>query len=625
MTVDLPPARVPAAETPTLAQLLNVVLAAIIVGALYLGRQFLVPLTLAVLLAFVLAPPVRLLRRWRFPRASAVLITVTLSVIGVCGVGALIGTQLAALGEDLPRYQGTIESKFQDVGGLTTGKLAELTGRFGLQAAQAGRQAAKAAGLSSRPQLRAPVNPTLVQIYRPPATPLSVAKLILKPILGPLATTGLVVVLTVFILLQQVDLRDRLIRLVGSGDLHRTTIAMNEAGTRLSRYFLSQLSVNIGFGAAIAAGLALIGVPHAALWGAVAAVMRFIPYLGGLISITLAASMAAAVDPGWSMVAWTVGLFLLVEVLTGQLVEPLLYGHSTGLSPVSIVVAAVFWTWIWGPVGLVLSTPLSLCLVVLGRHVPRLAFIDVLLGDQPALTAVESFYQRVLAEDADELLQQAEAFLATASLAAYYDEVALKGLLLAANDAQRGVLKRDQLSGFKAIVEGLIADVGDALGDRPSRSQSLDAEGEAPADAGTSGRGVLCVGGPGPLDDLGAAMLCQLLGRQGVRTSVVSYLSASRDKMRSIDFADVDLICVFHLSVVRQPTRLQHLLERLQATAALPVIVAIAHSGEAGFVERIESFDVRAVWNLDAAVLACVETVAVDDPPCAGRAAAANA
>jgi predicted PurR-regulated permease PerM len=599
---DSASSRVTPIETPSVGQLLNVVLGAVIVGALYLGREFLVPVTLAVLLAFVLAPPVRLLRGWRLPRAPAVLLTVTLSLALVCGAGALIASQLAALGQELPKYQGTIQSKIQDVGGLTTGKLAEVAGRFGLQAAQAGHQAARAAGLAKAPA-KPPASPTLVEVYRPPPTPLGVARQILRPILTPLATIGLVFVLAVFMLLQQADLRDRLIRLMGSGDLHRTTIAMNDAATRLSRYFLSQLAVNLAFGAAIGAGLAVIGVPHAALWGAVAALMRFIPYLGGLISVSLAGAMAAAVDPGWAMVAWTVGLFFLVEAATGQFVEPLVYGHSTGLSPVSVVVAAVFWTWLWGPIGLILSTPLSLCLLVLGRHVPRLAFIDVLLGDRPPLTPVETFYQRVLAGDADELLQQAETLLASASLSAYYDEVALKGLLLAANDAQRGILKRDRLVGFKAIVEGVIADLAEAS----DGAETHEADGDLPANNhGRANATVLCVGGPGLLDDLGGAMLCQLLEKHGLTSWAVPYRSASRDRIDALDVSTVDVICVFHLSVGRNQSRLQQLLRRLDLRGrGRPLILTIVRAEETASADELNGGNVRPAASLREAVQVC--------------------
>ena len=257
---------------------------------------------------------------------------------------------------------------------------------------------------------------------------MQLAQRIIAPIVAPLSTTAIVLIVAIFILLQREDLRDRLIRLFGSSDLHRTTVAMNDAARRLSRYFLTQLGINATFGVIIGIGLFFIGVPSPVLWGVLAMLLRFVPYIGAPLAAVLPLALAAAVDPGWSMVLWTAALYAVVEAIMGQVVEPLLYGHSTGLSPFSVVVAATFWTWLWGPIGLILSTPLTLCLVVLGRHVERLEFLDVILGDRPPLTPVESFYQRMLAGDPDEARDQAELLLKDRSLSSYYDEVALKGL-----------------------------------------------------------------------------------------------------------------------------------------------------------------------------------------------------
>ncbi len=276
---------------------------------------------------------------------------------------------------------------------------------------------------------------------------------------SPLATTAIVLIFSIFILLQREDLRDRLIRLFGSGDLHRTTLAMNDAARRLSKYFLAQLAVNTSFGLIVGIGLFVIGVPSPALWGILGMLLRFVPYIGAPLSALAPLALAAATDPGWSLVIWTAALYLVVELVTGQVVEPMLYGHSTGLSPFAVAVAATFWTWLWGPIGLLLSTPLTLCLVVLGRHVKRLEFLDVMLGDRPALSPVESFYQRMLAGDPDEALDQAEVLLRDRPLSAYYDEVALKGLQLAANDALRGVLSGVQLERVKEAVASVVEDL----------------------------------------------------------------------------------------------------------------------------------------------------------------------
>ena len=261
----------------------------------------------------------------------------------------------------------------------------------------------------------------------------------MTPVLHPLAAAAIIFIVAIFILMQQDDLRDRVIRLFGSRDLHRTTLAMDDAARRLSRFFLIQLGINTTFGVIIAAGLYFIGLPSPLLWGIIAALMRFVPYIGSYVAAGVPILLAAAVDPSWSLTLWVAALFLVTEPIIGQLVEPMLYGRSTGLSPISVVISAIFWGWLWGPVGLILSTPLTLCLVVLGRHVKQLEFLNVLFGDRPALTRVENFYQRVLAGDPDEVQEHAEELLKEMSLSSYYDEVALKGLELAARDLARGV------------------------------------------------------------------------------------------------------------------------------------------------------------------------------------------
>ena len=308
------------------------------------------------------------------------------------------------------------------------GRMADFVGRLGLpdQPHTVGSApATPAPGIPSTNPIAAPSS-TAPAATAPSTSPFALAERYLSPVLSPLATMGIVFVVAIFALLQQEDLRDRLIRLFGATDLHRTTVAMDDAARRLGKYFLTQLAINVAFGLVIGVGLHLVGVPNPVLWGMLSALLRFVPYIGSFISAGLPLAMAAAVDPGWSMAVWTAALYVVVELTVSQVVEPLLYGHSTGLSPFAVVVSAIFWSWLWGPIGLILSMPLTLCLVVLGRYVDRLKFLDVLLGDRPALTPIESFYQRILAGDADEAQDHAELLLKDRSLSSYYDEVALK-------------------------------------------------------------------------------------------------------------------------------------------------------------------------------------------------------
>ena len=310
-----------------------------------------------------------------------------------------------------------------------------------------------------------------VEVRQPPLDPLGLASRVLMPVLHPLATLAIVFVVAVFILIQRDDLRDRIVRLFGTRDLHRTTLAMDDAARRLSRYFLVQLGINACFGLVVAIGLYFIGLPSPLLWGTIAALMRFVPYIGSYIAAGAPILLAAAVEPGWSKALWVGALFLVTEPIIGQLVEPMLYGRSTGLSPLSVVISAIFWGWLWGPVGLIISTPLTLCFVVLGRHVEQFEFLNVLFGDRPALTKIESFYQRALAGDLDEVQEQAEELLKEISLASYYDEVAMPGLELAARDLARGVLTRSQMERIKDTVIALITELEDYEDEKPQSTQ----------------------------------------------------------------------------------------------------------------------------------------------------------
>ncbi|RZL18410.1 MAG: AI-2E family transporter, partial [Sphingomonas sp.] len=396
----------------------------LVIAALYFGQEVLIPITLAVMLSFVLSPVVNFLQRFRLSRAPAVILTV-LAALGVLGLaGTLIGSQAASLTANAPQYAKTIEAKVEGVRGFALTRMASVTKAFGGSRPGNAQGAAPTlnSGAATATGQRRPIP---VEVVQESTSPFTIAKTIVEPILGPLETTIIVLIVAIFVLMQKEDLRDRFIRVFGSSDLHRTTRALDDAGQRLSKYFLSQLAVNTCFGLVIGLGLWLIGVPSPAMWGVMAGLLRFVPYIGSFLAAVAPAALGAAVDPGWGMTLEVVALFAVVEPVTGYVVEPLLYGHSTGLSPVSVIVSAIFWTWLWGPIGLIMSTPLTLCLVVMGRHVKSLEFFDVLLGDRPALTPVESFYQRILANNPDEALAQAEALLTDRSLTDYYDGVVL--------------------------------------------------------------------------------------------------------------------------------------------------------------------------------------------------------
>ena len=584
--------RVSAAELPSLSGLLTLAIAVVVVAALYLARDLFVPITLAVLLSFVLAPFVRVLRWAGLPRPPAALIAVMLALAVILAVGGVIGAQIATLAQDLPRYQTTIREKVDTVRDLTIGRITGLLQRIDeLRNGGAGGSESPRGRAGAQQSPLAPAQPApnagsggAGETATSASSPFTVLGSFLSPVLSPIATLGIVLVIALFILLQQDDLRDRFIRLVGARDLHRTTVALNEAVRRLSKYFLMQLALNSAFGVVIAVGLYFIGLPSPILWGVVAGLFRFIPYVGAFIAAGLPLIVAAAVDPGWSMFAWTLALFVVTEPLMGQVVEPLVYGHSTGLTPVSVVIATIFWTWLWGPIGLILATPLTLCLVVLGRHVDRLEFLDVILGDRPALSPTESFYQRMLASDPDEVQDQAELLLRTRALSAYYDDIALGGLKLAARDALRGGLNTPQLLRIRDSVQELVEELDEYDDKKPDPAKpaakplavapleqpdnAAPKEGQAPepepAEQGLGSGAILCVAGASPLDEAVCSMLAQLLGKHGLSAKRLAGDRSSRPAIATLDPAGIAVVCISALETNGSIARLRLLVRRLR-------------------------------------------------------------
>src|SRR4249920_3389133 len=364
----------------------TVMIGVVIVSALYFGREVLVPIALALLMSFVLAPLVRILQGWRIPRTFAVIVVVLAAFAGIFSLGATMISQVNQLANDLPGYQATLRDKIQSLRGAAAGtgtleRASEVLQNLSSELDKP-KLNGSALGPQSGPGVGRPADrPIPVEVKQPDPGALQTLAALITPLIHPLATTGIVVIFVIFILVQQQDLRNRLVRLAGSQDLQRTTAAMDDAGQRLSRLFLTQLMLNAGFGIVIGAGLWLIGVPSAPLWGMLAMILRFVPYIGAIISAIFPLVLAAAVGPDWSMVLWTAALFLIVEPITGHVIEPMLTGQSTGLSPVAVVTSAAFWTWLWGPIGLVLATPLTMSMVVLGRYVDHLKFFDIRLGD----------------------------------------------------------------------------------------------------------------------------------------------------------------------------------------------------------------------------------------------------
>jgi predicted PurR-regulated permease PerM len=486
---------------PNRERALGIIATATLLALLYFGRDVLVPITLAVILSLLIAPLVRVLRRIGFGHILSVLAAVLVLSFSFAAVAGVIGSQLVHMAQSLPRYQRTIEHKLKTLNDVTVGKFNELTGQSGrfTNRHPAATREPGALGESGAPEqpgtpeqpgaseqpgtperaatLRQPValetprtlqqsasagpnSPIPVELHQPPPNPVQVIERVLGSIWVPIETAGIVLVVLVFVLLEHETLRDRFIRIAGGADIRLTTLAINDAGERLSRFFVSQFAVNLGLGVAVWIGLSLIGLPQPLLWAALAAVLRFVPYVGVWIAALCATLLAAAVDPGWILALTTLGLFALVELIAGQLVEPQLYGHTTGLSPLSVVVAAIFWSWLWGPIGLIVSTPLTLCLLVAGRHIKALSLLDVLLGDTQALTMPERFYQRALSADSAEIIASAREFLKRNSFAAYCDLVLMPALHLARIDLLAGTISADQQAKVRNTMVDVIAAIG---------------------------------------------------------------------------------------------------------------------------------------------------------------------
>ena len=540
-------------------QMLNA--AAILVAGVYLGRDLLVPLVLAALLAFVLAPLVRLLRRARLGVFS-VLLTVLLAFGVIGGIGLVVGNQAANLAASLPRYQATIQDKVRSfsVGGEVVERLAATAQRV----------------LTGSEPTAAPAA-ALAPVAAEKPTALVVVRTVLAPLLGPLATAGVVLIFLIFVLLYQEDLRDRLVGLVGRRDLHRTIMALNDAAGRLSQYFLVQLGLNAGFGVFITGALWLVGLPNPLLWGILAGVMRFVPFIGSAIALVPPVLLGLAVDPSWGTALLVGAVILGGDLVMSQAVEPLTFGHSTGLSPIAVILSAAFWAFMWGPIGLLLATPLTVCLVVIGRYVPTLHFMHVMLSDQSPLEPRETFYQRALEGNQTELLRQARTEIASqGGRTEYLNRVALGGLALVQADLARDALAFDRLEGIHAAIERLLATLGqDAPVPAPAPVPPLWA---APG-------AVLCIPGRGQLDDLAATMAVQLLQERGFGARVLPNGALGKDTGQApgddaVDWTAVRMCCVSALEEGSSAASIRFFLRRIQRRApGAAAVVCLWHAG----------------------------------------------
>jgi predicted PurR-regulated permease PerM len=473
----------------------------VVVAALYFAQEVLIPVVVAILLTFILGPLVTGLQHLHLPRLAAVLLVVALalSVLGVLGM--VVYSQLEGLAIELPKRKPEIVQKIRDLKHSSKGSWLEVLWQTGgdiVHEVEKGDQPTPAKQKTIKPVPVVPVTSSR------PTYLLDVA----HPALKLLLQTFLVIVLLIFMLMRREDLRNRLIRLSGEGSITSMTKALDDAASRLSRFLLVQLCINLSFGILAAVGLALIGVPYALTWGLLAGALRYLPYIGAYVGASLPLLVAALFLPTWTPVILTLALFLTLELVTANVVEPWLFGHSIGVSEVALLVAAAFWAWLWGPVGLVLSTPLTACLAVLGKYVPQLEFFDVLLGDEPVLTEPVRYYQRLLARDEDEAVQLVEDYHQKHCGGEVFDDVLLPALLLTTASRERGRLTEDDEAFILQTTRDVIEDLPNAERNDPK----CQSEAMQPWDTTSTG-GVLVLGCPArhPADELALLMLEQLL------------------------------------------------------------------------------------------------------------------
>lgn len=555
---------------------------ATVLALLYFGRDVLIPITLAFIFSFLIAPFVRALRHLGLGQTTSVITGVLVVTATLLAIGAVIVQQVGAMGASLPKYQDTIASKIETLDELTRGSLGSLGGpagqlieHFTSENSSGGAQPVQLADGSVK-------TPVLVEIHEPALKPFQLLGKVAASVWPPLETAGIVFVVLIFVLLEHESLRDRFIRLAGGGDLRATTIAVNDAGERLSRFFISQFLVNIATGLAVWLGLSLLGLGQALLWGTMTAVLRFIPYVGVWMAAFCATLLAAAVDPGWSLALMTLGLFLAVEIIVAQTIEPKLYGHTTGLSPLSVVVSAIFWSWIWGPVGLVLSTPLTLCLVVAGRYIRALKVLEIMFGELPALTMPQNFYQRALSGDAHEIVSSAKRYMQHKSLAEYCDGVLLPALHLANFDLKDRAITPDEeekvTSSIISVIEALSGNpkwwkkrkrssvlTGGGIGRQLRERRIVDTgewQGSFDVPAGSV---VLSIGLGSQYAELATEILVRILREQKIDARSMSYEDLDKPTPPEASPELVAIVCLVSVNPLQDCELMTQALERMRS------------------------------------------------------------
>jgi predicted PurR-regulated permease PerM len=520
------------------------------IAVLYFAREILIPLAFALILTFVLTPVVALLERSRIGRVPSVAVTVLVTIAAAGCIAGIIAIQLVNAAQELPRYRQNIQAKMAALRipttgpfGLAANSVKEIAREFSSPAAPSPELAPPAQNRKQRTAPSAPGIPLPVQVVQPPANELEYVRDLVQPVLRPLAVTGLVLVFTVFMLIKRHDLRHRLFRLVGLGQINIMTQVLDDAAQRVSRYLLMQILVNAGFGALFGFGLYWIGVPYPALWGVVAGLLRIVPYIGTMVAAALPIALSLAAFDNWLPPLLVFLLFAGLEMIIGNFVEPWLYGANTGISSLALLVAVVFWTILWGPAGLILSTPLTVCVVVLGRYVPQLSFLHVLLGDEVVLGAEAQIYQRLLAMDQPEAHAIVDRFLEARPLVELYDSVLIPALSLVEQDRHKGAIDPTREEFLFLSINDMITELSEHQPAHDS-SQSEDAAAESGPAERLSAR-IICLPANDRADEVTAAMLAQILEQAGHAALSLPIAHASLVEMLALlEIRQDDVICI---------------------------------------------------------------------------------
>jgi predicted PurR-regulated permease PerM len=549
MKHDLPPAELAPAPRPRLQGYAGAIVLFGVIAALYFTREILIPFAFALTLTFLLTPGVKLLERLHTGRIVAVLTTVLVSIFAVGGMVWIIANQLVDVANQLPLYRENIHAKVEAFHFPAKGQLGHAAESVQEITRELVNGGAAAPAPPSRNQSRNLTQPTTaapmpVEIIQPPTTGWTQIRELGTPVLAPLGQAGIVIIFTIFMLIKREDLRNRVLRLAGLGQLNLMTQALDDAAGRVSRYMLMQFLVNAGFGAVFGFGLFLIGVPNFALWGVVAAILRIVPYVGTLVAATLPIALSLAVFDGWLKPMLVFLLVAGLELIVANFIEPWLYGAHVGISSLALLVTAVFWAVLWGPAGLILSTPLTVCLVVLGRYVPQLSFLHILLGDEPVLSVEAQVYQRLLAMDQLEAQTIVNQFVKGKSLVELYDSVLIPALSMAEQDRHKGAIDAAREEFLFLSVNEMVAE----FSEHPSEESSSepDSASDAPSvlPAPIDAR-VLCLAAHDRADEITAAMLAQMLERKGFATLSFTMAGASpNDWFALIDAGRSDVVCI---------------------------------------------------------------------------------